>query len=110
MAALVSGYDSAEDEAPMASTSTLPKLGNGYNGIAVDDDEDDEDDLEEQARADAFGLASRTNGDSTREEKRTEVSAAPDVLREVSLEIPSPSQCSVGSQWSRNGHHSSTDG
>lgn len=91
MSALVSGYGSSDDEStPVASASTsrLPKLGNGYTappGVNDEEDEEDEDKLEEQARADAFGL---TNKAAEEEERRTEskavVKAAPDVLKEVS--------------------------
>jgi pre-mRNA-processing factor 17 len=86
MPALVAGYESSDDEsAPVASTSTsqLPKLGNGYNAAAEDDQEDDAK-IEEQARADAFGLTSQQKEDIKRAEAKAVVKAAPEVLREVS--------------------------
>ncbi|ORY35742.1 putative pre-mRNA splicing factor [Naematelia encephala] len=89
MAALVAGYESSDDEStpvPSTSTSTLPALGNGFGTApATDDDEEEDDDkLEEQARADAFGLSStaeQSNGTRLSERKQ-EVLAAPDVLKE----------------------------
>ena len=85
MSALVAGYDSSDDEQPQASSSTLPKLGNGSLKPAADGEDEDEDEtqLEEQARTDAFGLASQPSKKTNGVAKRTEVAAAPDVLREV---------------------------
>ncbi|ORX38435.1 WD40-repeat-containing domain protein [Kockovaella imperatae] len=87
MSALVAGYDSSDDEEPKASTSSLPRLGNGLpatgvNGAAQEDDDEDEAILEEDAKKDAFGLASQAPSRSNGVEKKTEVAAAPDVLRE----------------------------
>lgn len=91
MAALVSGYESSDDEKPpvaSASTSRLPKLGNGYSAPTEEDDED-EDKLEEQARADAFGLAQKiVEEDSNRSvDNKAVVKAAPDVLKEVCCKL-----------------------
>jgi pre-mRNA-processing factor 17 len=84
MSALVAGYDSSDEEAtarPTASTSTLRAVSSGLNA-AADDDEDD-DAIEEQARTDAFGLAGNVQKMEERKSAKTEVVAAPDVLKEV---------------------------
>ena len=83
MSALVAGYDSSDDEQPHASSSTLPKLGNGMLPAAAHDDEEDDDELEEQAKKDAFGLSAQPTTRSNGVERKAEVAAAPDVLREV---------------------------
>lgn len=86
MPALVTGYESSDDEAaPVASTSTnkLPTLGNGYNAAAEDEEEDD-DKIEQQARADAFGLTYQQKEEIKRNDAKAVVKAAPDVLKEVS--------------------------
>ncbi|KAK4687362.1 pre-mRNA-processing factor 17, partial [Tremellales sp. Uapishka_1] len=77
MAALVSGYESSDDESPLVPTPSNPTP-----APDLDEDEDDEQ-LETQARVDAFGLAADVK---VREEKRREeklaVMAAPDVLKD----------------------------
>ena len=86
MPALVSGYESSDDEAaPVASTSTnkLPTLGNGY--AAAEDEEEDDDKIEEQARADAFGLTTQQKEEIQRSDAKAVVKAAPDVLKEVRM-------------------------
>jgi pre-mRNA-processing factor 17 len=85
MSALISGYESSDDEAaPVQSTSTV------VDPVAFDaEDEDDDDKLEEQARKDAFGIsAAPARAAESRESKRMEVMAAPDVLKDVSLVLP----------------------
>ena len=83
MSALVAGYESSDDEshpALHASTSTLPYLPSAGN-----DEEDKDVLLEEQARKDTFGLSAiggTREAEST--SNRTQVMAAPDVLKEVS--------------------------
>lgn len=82
MSALVAGYESSDDESPVASTSSR-KLGNGASAAVEVDDEDDEK-LEEQARVDAFGLSTQNGADQIqRTETKAIVKAAPEVLKEV---------------------------
>jgi len=85
MPALVSGYESSDDEQPIATTSKSIKP----DPAPVEDDEDDEK-LEEQAKVDAFGLsnlaASRASSDDVRK-NGLQVMAAPDVLKEVRVMI-----------------------
>lgn len=88
MPALVAGYDSSDDESaarPSASTSTLPALGNGFNPTADDDEDEDDDKIDQQARADAFGLSTAQQRVEQRKAAATQVTAAPDVLKEVGL-------------------------
>jgi pre-mRNA-processing factor 17 len=88
MSALIAGYDSSDDESaarPSASTSTLPALGNGVNPTADDDDDEDDEKLDEQARADAFGLSAAEQRVEQRKAATTQVTAAPDVLKEVGV-------------------------
>ncbi|GFZ50906.1 Pre-mRNA-processing factor 17 [Saitozyma sp. JCM 24511] len=85
MPALVAGYDSSDDESaarPSASTSTLPALGNGFNPTADDDEDEDDDKIDQQARADAFGLSTAQQRVEQRKAAATQVTAAPDVLQE----------------------------
>ena len=89
MSGLVSGYGSSDDEsAPLqtASSSKLPRLDGSYAPAAEDEEEDDEQ-LEQQAKADAFGLtAAKAAGEIQRKsDQKALVSAAPDVLKEVSV-------------------------
>ena len=107
MSTLVAGYESSDDEsqpALRASTSTLPYLASPANN---DEDEDDVL-LEEQARRDTFGLSAISG---TREAEnaatRTEVMAAPDVLKEVSFCMKS-TLTRVGPKWSWDGDHRSS--
>jgi pre-mRNA-processing factor 17 len=98
MSALVAGYDSSDDETPVASSSrTLPSLNNGFDSHTPrksaqpqEDEEDDEEAIEKAARVDAFGLETSQNAsdgqDSFRgenEKRSNQIMAAPDVLKEV---------------------------
>lgn len=87
MSALVSGYESSDDErsAPGPSTSLgrLPTLRD--RSAEQDEAEDDDDRLEAQARADAFGLSETRAEEIRRTEAKAVVKAAPDVLKEVRL-------------------------
>jgi hypothetical protein len=88
MSGLVAAYDSSDDEAqpaPSTSTSILPPSAAGKG--ADEDDESDDEQLEAQARADAFGL-SEANGSSAVQKRKDAngkvvIASAPDVLREV---------------------------
>lgn len=90
MSALVSGYGSSDDESePVASTSrTLPRLDGALGTSIAGGDAEDEDDeqIEKQARADAFGLQNGAQNGSVVVTKanKEQVTAAPDVLKEVS--------------------------
>jgi pre-mRNA-processing factor 17 len=92
MSALVAGYESSDDEerrnaVPSSSTSRLPTLGDGFSAPPTadnDDDDLDDDQLEERARADAFGLAAAKAEEVKRTEAKSVVKAAPEVLKEVS--------------------------
>ena len=84
MSALVSGYESSDDETvPIASSSSrqLPTLKTGPSLVEADDVDDAQ--LEEQARADAFGLSNQKEEVVNRSETKAVVKAAPDVLKEV---------------------------
>jgi len=93
MSALVAGYESSDDDerpnaGPSTLTSRLPTLGKGFTAPSTsgndDDDDLDDDQLEEQARADAFGLAAAKAEEVKRTEAKAVVKAAPEVLKEVS--------------------------
>lgn len=86
---LLAGYGSSDDETPPApstsGTSKRPALPAVAAAEADDEDSDDEK-LEAQARTDAFGL-NGVNGSASharKEDAKTVVASAPDVLREVS--------------------------
>lgn len=90
MSTLIAGYESDEDTQPVPSTSTsaLPPLGTGFS-VGPDDEDEDDEGLEEQAKIDAFGLSTAQQAERKEQrekEKRTEIMAAPDVLKEVSWE------------------------
>lgn len=74
---LLAGYESSDDESGpsvVKQTSSLPPAS------TVDDDNDAE--IEEQARADAFGLATSSTSRVAKVETRVRVAAAPEVLKE----------------------------
>lgn len=85
MATLLSGYGSSDDEdqpVPSSSKSHLPKIGHPTTETPqVDEDETDEA-VEAAARADAFGLSTTAQSRTSVREKKAEVAAAPDVLKE----------------------------
>lgn len=91
MPSLIADYGSSDDESPSLKASTsLPAPGGSFNSneATVDDDEDDER-IEEEAKKDAFGLTSVAKAEREAEAKRQKevVTAAPDVLKEVSKEL-----------------------
>lgn len=87
MSALLTGYASSDDEEqpiPSSSKSSLPSSSKlPQSGTELPEEEEDDEAVEAAARADAFGLSSTSAASlSAVRERKTEIAAAPDVLKE----------------------------
>lgn len=84
MAPLVSGYGSSDDEdLPGPSSRAAPIVASQPATETVEDEDDEA--VEAAARADAFGLSSAASSSAARQaaqERKAEIAAAPDVLKE----------------------------
>lgn len=96
MSALVSGYASSSDGEADTNDHSIPApAGFDYDAsaaipIPADDDDDDEEEDEGAAKKDLYGLSGGAGASGSKDggfkEKRVKVSAAPDVLAEVSFD------------------------
>lgn len=77
---LLAGYESSDDESGPSTVKKTQPVPAVSKAVAVDDDDDEG--IEEQARADAFGISSSGPSTVTKVETKVSVAAAPDVLRE----------------------------